>query len=267
MIEIHYLSILSCFLLILSAPALISGGELGDGFTQIFQDDFNADKLRPQDWSPSLWGTGTITIRDGYLFLNISNRTTRFDTNSVVVFTNKNTRYGCLEIRLRCGDDNKLESKIGGGWRHWGFAESWDNYLNFQILSPEAEPEWVGFWGAHRENTGPMHWEPISGIDVTQWHNYTIIWKPGNTTFLVDSEVVAVTEVNPTKDMGLGIEISNGVLIKHIGNTPYEIKRLDIPYNLYIQIDYVKLFRIPEPILLSILVLLLPVPFVKRIVL
>ena len=54
-----------------------------------------------------------------------------------------------------------------------------------------------------------MNREPIEGIDVTQWHDYTILWDLGRTIFLVDGVVVAEIEEAPNDPMAAVCFLNN----------------------------------------------------------
>jgi hypothetical protein len=87
--------------------------------------------------------------------------------------------------------------------------------------------------------------EPITGIDITDWHIYTVIWEQGNGTFLVDGEVVAITDEVPKSSMDT--VIANYNLAQH----EVQDERIAIPFNEYIQVDYIHVFGVPEPAILA----------------
>ena len=112
----------------------------------LLRDDFDDPEIYNL-WDKIEAGTGTITFRDGFAFLNTTNQT-RADEGTAVGLWHQNRnfyRYAGVEIRLRCSDDNRMGSDIGGGWRLWGF---WDFHaphkLFFSCASPESPPEKTG---------------------------------------------------------------------------------------------------------------------------
>jgi len=239
-------------LVILSTPFLVFSEET------LFRDDFDDPKVY------NLWvnwegGTGTVTFRDGYAFLNITEKTKAGDETDVVMSAppgNLPHRYAGVEVRLRCSDDNRMESDVGGGWRHWGF---WDaqghSALQFSSASPESGTDFAGFHALSAAGGMVRMWEPITGIDITEWHTYTILWEPGNGTFLVDGEVVATTNKVYESNMYVAMGNTNIAL-----RTPYYDGQLNgrihVPFNTSMQVDYVHIFGIPETVLLPLLSIL-----------
>jgi hypothetical protein len=257
-------SILVCALVLLSAPVVVSGQET------LLMDGFDDPEASRQLWEPTPYtppgfplarekGTGTITFRDGFAFLNTTDQT-KADGLAIAALssTYQAYKYTSLETRLRCSDDNGLASDIGAGFRFWGF---WDyhggKFLYFQSASNESREDRVGF-RAVCGNSGLKLIEPITGIDMREWHTYTILWDQGNATFIVDGEVVATTNDAPKSSMALVIGNSN-----RVPHNPGFL--IDVPFNQSIQVDYVHLFSANESALLSLLsFILLPAVLKKR---
>ena len=218
--------------------------ESPDRSITIFRDDFNDQDI---NW---VWtrveGTGTIMVSDGYVFLKMTDETSQSlrsfaFLNDVLERRGTQWLYVGLEIVLRCSDDNKLDSDIGGGIRGWGFTTLYgltgiQNQLRFLSFSPESD--WGGLWAAD----GNMYlMEPLTGIDIREWHTYTILWEPGNATFLVDGEAVAITDSPAGVPMGIWIFSES---TKRNGPSLQEsaLGWLDLTVNETIQVDYVHVF-------------------------
>jgi hypothetical protein len=143
-----------------------------------------------------------------------------------------------LEVRLRCSDDNKLESDIGGGSRGWGFYGKSER-LWFSSSSPDSDPQYVGFWASCQTEGGPLRGVPIS-VDIDEWHTYTIIWEPDNATFLVDGEIVAVFDNPPSYLMKVDIFLTNDRI--HGPMDGFLVDYIEVPFNVSIQVDYVHVY-------------------------
>jgi hypothetical protein len=172
-------------------------------------------------------------------------------------------RYAGFEIRLRCSDDNRMESDVGGGYRFWGFMD-WTagSGLEFICASPESSADVSGFHALSSVGGYLKMWEPISEIDIRDWHTYTIIWEPENATFLVDGEIVANTTQAPRYNMNAGIENTNLALSQAVFQSGV-FERIAIPFNESIQVDYVHVFGVSE-ILPILAMIYLPVLFHPR---
>ena len=225
-------------------------GRIENPMATILRDDFDDPEFYSL-WEKGEAGTGTVTFRDGYAFLNTTNRTggeEDADAKTGVTLWHKNRhpyRYAGVEIRLRCSDDNRIESGIGGGWRLWGF---WDLHatqaLYFSCASPESPPDKVGLQAHSTVGNIEKLWEPITGIDIREWHTYTILWAPSNATFLVDGEVVATTDQAPLYNMDVAVANFHKVLALDSSSSS---SCMNVPYNQSIQIDYIHVFNITEP--------------------
>ena len=224
------------FFILVYTNASVYGGET------ILRDDFT-DPV----FSGNLWYThnngGLVGFTDGFAFINLTEAKDGAST-CIVDFWNRRTRpfkHMGFEIRLRCSDDNKMESEVGGGWRFWGFMD-WDSDygLGFGCASPEAGEGKSGL-RAHSVIAGQTKfWGPIPGIDITNWHTYTVIWEPGNVTFLVDGKVVGATDKVPEVNLNLYLGNTNLVITApyHVGGGAH----MAVPFDTYMQIDYIRIF-------------------------
>jgi hypothetical protein len=227
-----------------------------EGHVTLFLEDFD---VRDLSWSWWIHNTGSGTVRNGYAFLNITDKSVKEQPSRAGVSQLKWSQlhyrgiptkptplpdaegwlYVSMEVRLRCSDDNKLQSDVGGGLRFWGLVEDLanpDNYLLFNSWSREAGPESAGFSAKSVVNDNTALREPITGIDMTEWHIYTITWEPDYATFLVDGQLVSTTNTTPNVPMYFDIYLEN-LLPKG---------RMDMEHNVSVQVDYVRLFTIGE---------------------
>jgi hypothetical protein len=84
-------------------------------------------------------------------------------------------------------------------------------------------------------------------IDLTDWHTYEISWKPDEATFLIDGEVVAITDTTSNtpvrivlEEAGLPVPRCNGHLVplERICLEPKTVLDESCP----IQVDYIRIF-------------------------
>jgi hypothetical protein len=207
---------------------------------------------------------GSLAINDGCAFLNLNAASQQLDPGCTILLSDydENTGYPWLyvavEFRLRCSDDNKLESDEGGGGRVWGLSdtittcssESW-NTIEFWSCCPESDPEFAGFWTLVAVNGSMAFSQRLPGIDMREWHEYAIIWEERGATFLVDGDVVAFSPYVP--DTPLAVRIQNvAQRFGSEGNTEYLEGFWGTPIQLendqLIQVDYFHVFAYPEQI-------------------
>jgi hypothetical protein len=87
--------------------------------------------------------------------------------------------------------------------------------------------------------------KPIEGIDLTEWHTYTILWEPENATFLIDDVVVATTDEVPQVGMNVHLNWWAGTnLTLHCHTEGQE----EICTDEYMQVDYIRVFTDEERI-------------------
>jgi hypothetical protein len=103
--------------------------------------------------------------------------------------------------------------------------------------------------------------EPVTGIDMREWHTYTIIWDKNNATFLIDGEVITTTNRTPSSSQRLVILANSGRWSKDgpygmlIGGFGY-VNWIDLKYDEQIQVDKVRVFSVPETTTISIIAIL-----------
>jgi hypothetical protein len=127
--------------------------------------------------------------------------------------------------------------------------------MQFICFSPKSNPEWSGL-SALNVFSSKASKESITGVNISDWHVYTIIWEPGNATFFIDGKLVASFDQVTDQSMHPYAAISNtkfsGGEFGVLSNWGYD----DISFDEHVEIDYVHLFGIPETVTLSILSIL-----------
>ncbi len=244
---------LVAILVLLVAAAFVSGADSGDEYVTLLRDDFDTEDPH---WDWFLHGTPagrTINLRDGILFLNITDKNTEDQITVAALDDCLGGRgdqwlYVGVEVRLRCSDDNK---DIGGGARVWYLGDEFpqwgENSLGFDSHSPESDPPFEGLHTVVVVNGSRRMSEAVTGVDTHDWHTYTILWEQDNTTFLVDQEVIASTDIAPTVPMAIVILVENKRVGTQIGGNPlpagygnFEWVPINMAHNVSIQIDYVR---------------------------
>jgi hypothetical protein len=237
-----------CALVLVLAPVHVFCADLDDGYVTLFLDEFDA---KDPYWAWEEKETGTVNLRDGFVFLNITNKSTKERVSRATLDDVRGTGglrwlYVDLEIRLRCSDDNKLKSGIGGGLREWGFTPMMgqpENQLKFNSASPESDEHFEGFYVTAHDDDHRVK-ESLTGVDMTEWHTYTVLWEEENGTLLVDGRMIATTNNPPSVPMGIWLFIEN---IRLYGSLPqFKTDAIDLEVNESLQIDYIRVFTTEE---------------------
>jgi hypothetical protein len=229
------------------------------GKETLLMDDFGNESTGSK-WNIYTGDTGTINVSGGCVYLNITDQSKVGEYSHETLQSSGGFESVGIEMRLRCSDDNKISSDIGGGMRVWGFRDEGVmpqvNGMQFVCFSPESNPEWSGL-SALNVNDGNTSRELIEGVDIAEWHIYTILLEPGNATFIIDGSPVAtfdqVTEQRLHPYASLANLKFGGGEFGNMQNWGYD----DISVDEYIEIDYVHVFGIPDASVSSIIGLLL----------
>ena len=246
---------LVAYLLIILSLSTVVFGEV----TYLWEDFEEIDNLNnlSANWVTIVNDIGILSVQDGYLFLNLTQEEySPGHLGEAIVDgpSDKSLSFVGLEVRLRCSSNNQLNSDIGGGQRFWGFSKKTENTLRgFHFLSFEsrsADSDWgpAGFRVLSMVAGQTLFSQPIDGVDIREWHNYTILWRPGNATFLVDGVIVATTTNVPEENLRvlfkLDIDImQHGTWVPQPVIFPCESTDLvKVCTDEYIQIDYIRIF-------------------------
>ena len=241
--------LMGIFALALLSAALVAFGEE----ETLFRKDFGDNEHFTSDWSLYEQGTGSINSLNGCAFVNITDQSKAGEYSVGALQSNKMWKFAGLEIRLRCSDN------VVKGGRTWGFRDSGTQFCVDSMLfaCPSPESDDAGFCVRCGVGGTFVFREILTGVDLSEWHTYKILWEPNNGTFIIDDEVVASTDKVPKYSMVAHVAETN------MANRGGKYASIDIPYNEHIEVDYVRIFGVPEPIILSILSLNIPVVFKK----
>jgi hypothetical protein len=225
-------------LLVVSCPVLGAGEE----YVTLLYDGLDAQN---PDWDwEHIWGTGSYAYRDGSLFLNITKECTAQEMSLAALedeWEGSRWRYVGLEVKLRCSDDNKMETNVGGGARCFGFyTQDLRNQLRLTCASPESDAPFRGLRAIAIVDGKSTLNQAVTGIDIREWHTYTYLWQEGNGTFLVDGNVVATTDSPPTEPMSIFVYIANARVSGSVDQ--YTIVPVDVDIDAHIQVDHVRTF-------------------------
>lgn len=191
-------------------------------------------------------GTGRVTLRDGCMFLNLSEESTDREFSKAWLNyggegTGEPWLYVDVEIRLRFSDNNDLE---GGGMRCWGLMEGTSFPRNSILLVSKCpESDDPGLFIKFRAEDQLLADIPISDIDIGEWHNYTILWGPNNSTVLVDDRVVARIKETPMVPMAIHIQAEN---TRYGEKGDYEVteeaamKYIDLDRDVWVQVESIQ---------------------------
>jgi hypothetical protein len=235
--------------LVVCWAAPVYGGDSSSEVCQtIIRDEFDAPAYH---WVPWEQRSGEVFLQEGSCVLRITDEATSQHDHVAAIhdyYDHQGNRFmpwlfKGIEMKLRCTDDNAAAAEDGGGVRFWGLANLIPfhlpprNALYFWSGSPECGEEAQGFSAVSivQGETGCR--QPLPGIDVTDWHTYTILWRKGNATFLVDGDIVASTGDAPIQPMGTSVFLSNTV----VGG---EVDAVDMNASKSLEIEYIHLFYI-----------------------
>jgi hypothetical protein len=201
----------------------------------------------------------SLSIRDGFLFLNLTDQVTsdsqtRIYINDYAEGRGRRWLYVGIEIRLKCSEDDGLGGGIGKGTRAWGLMDenmrtAPHNGLFFGYNS--AEMKYPGFFAMSDKNNTRVRNDtrvrnPIEGLDLSDWHNYTILWGYENATFYIDDQIVATTSEVPTTPLSIAIHMEN-FHKREGGDGIYGgFYFFDLEHNQSIQVDYIRVFAMND---------------------
>jgi hypothetical protein len=212
-------------------------------YVTVYYEGFDTDNPQAK-WHLSDTGWESAGVCGGCAYLNLSEGSTDdstclsgvFGTLDAVTGRTGNWLYVSMDVRMRFSDDNKLGSDYGGGLRYWGLDEQFSsppNYIHFDNWSPEAGDR-AGFAIGVDINDSRVFTADLSGIDMREWHVYTILWEPDGVEFLVDGESVGSTDRSPSVPMSPHVHIWN---ILDTEGSPY-LPMIDLEHDVWAQIDY-----------------------------
>ena len=215
-------------------------------------------------WFSDTNDIGFISVSKNSLFLNLSYEEYSPWYKGICALSTRDyelLQFMGFEVRLRCSSDNKLESDVGGGLRSWGYQNGvgsglrdMGDYgqglsrLSFESASVDSDWGTAGFRTLSLDNDKILFTQRIHGVDIREWHTYTILWRPGNATFLVDGLIVASTTEVPDEAMHAFIRNHVSARIDADFDTQFitfpshQIGSEQFYTDEFIQVDYVKIF-------------------------
>lgn len=189
--------------LLLAAGA---GGANADG-TVVFRDDFNGSQLDATAWGVGTWTLGRTQLGNVPVVAG-GIAQLRFDTyrfTGAEIYTKADYALGNgveFEARVR---SNQLPAGLVTSLFTYTYANGKSDELDFEWLSKQVNltsggaPMLLTTWNDWDEahpvyNDGVHHssqTKVVAGVDVNQFHTYTIRWLPGRTEWKVDGVLVA----------------------------------------------------------------------------
>lgn len=208
-------------------------------------DGFSSQNTR---WSWGYYsGTGyhiCPTTIDGYVCVengitDASSPSEYSDSPLYVIQSFSGTDILIVEGRFRFTDDNGITDS-GKGTRGFGFWKlDQSNIAWFWSASPESTEEYRGLRAVvSRDGTVYLN-QPISGVDIKEWHIYKIVISSTGTKFWIDGELVAESSYRPNAMDQFMMWIDNYRIPQ------FNYLNLNIDEKMYI--DWVKFYAGQEP--------------------
>lgn len=178
-----------------------------DFTTCVWADEFNGSELDSKIWSyqtgSGIGGNGeqqnytneNTKVSNGYLRITVDNNlnSSRIHTNGKVDFM-----YGRLVGRIRLVNTGR------GSWpAFWMLGTryssiGWPACGEIDIMEHANTDEYISstlHWNSNSSTTSKNYTDPSSGsssqyFDVSQWHNYGLIWTADRIQFTLDGKVI-----------------------------------------------------------------------------
>jgi hypothetical protein len=240
-----------------TAPA--SGGQaglppgVGNGWHLVDSDDFNGGSLDTKKWQVynakstnqvSAWSPDLVWVSDGQLQIagKGSNPSGDGNVSGGVCWCsgNGNQTYGIWQVRA------KFENGKGYGQAIllWPQSGRWpqDGELDF-VEAPRATKD-VAYGTVHWGDTDTSDETELHG-DYTEWHTYTVEWRPDRVRMFIDNQVLydsAASKVHPViphTPMQLAIQQEPGPFSTNWVPRP----DTTTPDQVVMHIDWVKIYH------------------------
>jgi hypothetical protein len=201
----------------------------GQGYHEVFRDDFNGSALNAADWNDhTFWLTpipGSVAVHDG--MVSLYNRRSDGFPDSVDVTTGPewggggsgnpakhDWTYGYFEARMKYTDAK-------GAWPAFWFISTgqaqWDGNcpraeMNYELDAFEGQgDEPTTYYGTQHRNTNdycgtsdstaqPPVWPQLPTRIAGDWHTFGVKWTPDTVSYFLDGQQVGSTQ--PTLDSG-----------------------------------------------------------------
>jgi hypothetical protein len=248
-------------------PVVVWGQDRGDYVTVWFDDFLDAPNASERERDDSPWRTDEYSEyrieneRGGFYFVSLLPSITRGWGGPGRLFCDSSYLYVGVEFVLRCSEDDWLTPAEGPRnpprnvtIREWGFC-SGPRFAHYS--TKDAEP-YTGLWAEVFDGSDVLVMrEPIEGVDITDWHTYSIFWEPGKVDFLIDGGIVATTNKTrpvrcgqfsrfPAAAGGLNADFGNILDPSHIYSfLPCQHGEYGLVSGSWIQVDSVRLLASP----------------------
>jgi hypothetical protein len=114
-----------------------------------------------------------------------------------------NWQYVNAQFNIQCSPGEDV------AYRVWGFIECLPshpgNFLVFVQYPVGSDESLVGFRAQVAIDDEIVRSVRIEDVDLTQPHDYTIIWEPNNVTLLIDNDVVLTTDKAPQVPLSIAM--------------------------------------------------------------
>jgi beta-glucanase (GH16 family) len=177
------------------------------GGTVVFRDDFNVNQLDTAAWGVGTWKLGRTQLGNVPVVAG-GVAQLRFDTwrfTGAEIYTRQNfALQNGVEFEARLRSNQLPAGLVTSLFTYNTNANGTSDELDIEFLSkqvnlssggaPMLQTTWNDWSeasptygdGVHHASQSPF----IAGLDVNQWHVYTIRWLPGRTEWLVDGVLV-----------------------------------------------------------------------------
>jgi hypothetical protein len=222
------------------------------GWTQTFAEDFNAAP-NSTTWnvysggrsgaSNAQWAGSHVTASGGLLNMNVS-RDSAYGNERVAagIAQRSFTTYGKWEVRARIDAGKGVAFALG----LWPQANTWPPEIDF-TEDNGANPRTTVYGTLHYGANGQDNQVGVNkgGLDLTQWHVWSVEWSPGKLVFLVDGTVWGtVSNSNVTaQNMGLFMQAEPWVQGVSPNSTWEQYVDSSTPASVNLQIDWVREYK------------------------
>lgn len=226
----------------------------GHTWELIKRDDFDGSEVDDREWNVyddlatndvSRWSPDNVTVANGELRIIARGKDPSGAGNEAGGLcwcrAGGNRTYGMWRVRAR------LEPSLGYGQAFllWPKSERWpdDGELDFGEVPKPWKDEVHGtiHWGTMQshESDGASH-----RADLTQWHTYTVVWRPDLVRFYLDDVLFYDSTTRPVdvdvpdKPMHLALQVEPGPMGKWV-----PAPGPDTPDQNVTRIDWVELYQ------------------------
>jgi hypothetical protein len=180
------------------------------GYTQTYETDFSGSTL------PSAWGTysgqpggdsgamfaqSNVSVGGGMLSVNTTENNGSWDTGGTCLCNIAGQIYGAYFVRSRLTGSGPTGVEL-----LWPDANVWPPEIDFNETSGGTSSTTAT---VHYSSANSQIGKSLSGIDMTQWHTWGVIWTANEIIYTVDGSVwgtVTNTAAIPNIAMHLSLQ-------------------------------------------------------------